>query len=125
MTSRFKVGVDGPLAEKIVRRLGRHVRMFPKPSDPDEWQDLVETWRDALNVADVAYPPSIYLEAITSWLSQAKSTSFPPFPGDILEHCQIVMSRIDRDPVRGPKMREWREEYRLARIDSMVADDER
>lgn len=124
MQQDFKTGVDGPLAEKIVKRLITSVRQFSKPDTPEEYRDLVIEWRDALNFPPQTYRPHVYEEAVTSWLSQAKSTSWPPMPGDILEHCGYVMERIYADPVRGPEMRAWNEARKQARIAYLVGDDQ-
>lgn len=124
MQQDFKTGVDGPLADKIVKRLIASVRQFPKPDSPEEYKALVVEWRDALNWPEQSYRPHVYEEAVTSWLATAKSTSWPPMPGDILEHCGLVMERIYQDPVRGREMREWNEARKQARIAYLVGDDD-
>lgn len=122
MNSRFKTGVDGPLAEDIVKRLMRAIRQFPKPDTPKAYKELVTEWRSALNFPKVSYPPHVYERAVTSWLSEAKSDSWPPMPGDIIEHCKKVMTAIHDDPVEGPQMREWQEARREARIEKMIRE---
>lgn len=121
MNSPFKTGVDTTTAEKIVKRLIATVWGFKRPQSDEEYAELVDTWRDSLNFNDTTYPKAIYLEAVTSWLSEATADSRPPLPGDIVAHCKKVMAKIDKDPVRGPKMRKWQEDYREARIEQLIA----
>ena len=120
----FITGVDDTLAAKIVHRLITSVRQFPKPETPEEFAELAAEWRDALNWPEQSYRPHIYEEAVTSWLATAKSNTWPPMPGDILEHCGLVMERIYQDPVRGREMREWNEARKQARIAYLVGDDD-
>lgn len=124
MQQDFRTGVDGPLAERIVKRLTSSVRNFPRPETPEDYKDLVIEWRDALNYPDKAYRPHVYEEAVTSWLAAAKSNTWPPMPGDILEHCALVMERINQDPRRRAEMDAWREARRTARIAYLVGDDD-
>lgn len=122
MNSRFETGVDMDTAEKIIKRIIASVWRFRKPRTEKEHADLVETWRDALNFSKSTYPANIYLDAVTSWLSDATEDTNPPMPGDILAHCSKVMERIAADPERGPKMRAWLEARREARIDQLAGD---
>ena len=124
MQQDFKTGVDGPLAERIIKRLIASVRQFPKPDTPEEYRMLVVEWRDALNYPEQTYRPHVYEEAVTSWLATATSSSWPPMPGDILEHCQVVMERINANPARREEMRAWNEARRDARIAMLVGDDQ-
>lgn len=121
MNSHFKTGVDTATAEKIVKRLIAAVWGFKRPQSDEEYADLVDTWRDSLNFNATTYPKAIYLEAVTSWLSEATADSRPPLPGDIVAHCKKVMERISKDPVRGPKMQAWLEGRREARIEQLIA----
>ena len=121
---KFRVGVDADLAKKIVDDLGMFVRQFPKPTDPVAYTKLVDQWEKSLNMSDNKYPPNVYEEAVSSWLAAATSKTFPPYPGDILEHCHKVMERIARDPVRGPKMKQWQEDRRMSRIAWLVGEDQ-
>ena len=120
----FITGVDDALALKLVHRLMTSIRQFPKPDTPEDFAALVKEWKDALNWPEQSYRPHVYEEAVTSWLATAKSTSWPPMPGDILEHCGLAMERIYQDPVRGREMREWNESRKQARIAYLVGDDD-
>lgn len=120
--SRFRTGVDTDLAQQIVEELGMFVRQFHIPSDPAQYMRLVAQWEKSLNMGK-KYPPHIYLDAISSWLAEATHKTFPPYPGDILEHCRKVMDRIGDDPIEGPKMKKWWEDRRMARIEWMVGED--
>lgn len=120
---RFRTGVDTEQADKIVQRIIANVWRFKVPQTPEEYADLVETWRDSLNFSPSTYPPAIYLEAVTSFLSEATHDTNPPMPGDILLHCKKVMDRIAKDPDRGPKMRAWQEARREARTRMLAGED--
>ena len=120
----FITGVDDALALKLVHRLMTAVRQFPKPDTPEEFAALVKEWKDALNWSEQTYRPHVYEEAVTSWLATATSSSWPPMPGDILEHCQVVMERINANPARREEMRVWNEARRDARVAMLVGDDQ-
>lgn len=120
----FKTGVDGPLAEKIVKRFMVSVRQFPRPENPEEYKSMVIEWMDALNHPARKFRPHVYEQAVTSWFAEAKSNTWPPMPGDVLEHCEKVMERINADPVQGREMRQWNEDRRMARIAYLVGDED-
>lgn len=120
----FTTGVDDNVAAKIVHRLMVSVRQFPKPETPAEFVELATEWKDALNYPEQTYRPHVYEEAVTSWLATATSSSWPPMPGDILEHCQVVMERINANPARREEMRVWNEARRDARVAMLVGDDQ-
>lgn len=119
----FTTGVDDAIAARIIHRLIKSVRQFQKPETPEDFAELAAEWRDALNYPDKTYRPHIYEEAVTSWLATAKSNTWPPMPGDIVEHCELVMERINSDPARRPEMVDWYEARKMARIARMVGED--
>lgn len=90
---------------------------FRKPDGPEELDAIVTTWQKALS--GWIYPQDIYIEAVSSWLKHAKAGDPPPYPGDILGHCKRVMSEIEADPVRGPKLEEYRRQYAIERGESL------
>lgn len=115
-TNRFKTGVTTEQVDKILKRLMSMMRTFPRPTDPQEYTDLVGEWEKALNFVGTKFPPFVYDEAVTSFLSEATAKTYPPLPGDIINHCKKVMDKINADPVRGPKMREWQQQRREHRV---------
>ena len=46
------------------------------------------------------------------------------FRSDILRACEKVIERIESDPVRRKGLYEWREKYRLARIEQMTGESQ-
>ena len=123
MNARFKVGVDMPLAKKLVDTMMANIPTFPKPKATDKlteeqaYVEMVKLWHDTLNFRKEKYPPFVYEEAVVSWLSEATADSWAPKCGDIMNHCKKVMDRIKEDPVRRKKMEQWkfeRAEWRAA-----------
>lgn len=112
----FTVGVTHRQVEGILKRMMSMMWNFHRPEDPQEYADLVGEWEKALNFVGTKFPPFVYDEAVTSFLAEATSKTYPPLPGDILDHCKKVMEKIKTDPVRGPKMREWQQQRREHRV---------
>lgn len=101
------------VAEKLIDMMLVTCQNMRRPKSPDEKNLLVRMWAGALSQTD--YPPNVYEDALSSWLGEAKSGDSPPYPGDVLRHCRIVIERIESDPVRGPKLLAWREARRVER----------
>lgn len=116
--------VDWATAMQIVQTLIDMAPRFRTPTSPEKFNEIVGHWHRALNLNNSVIPQQIYLDAVDSWLSEANQDTWYPAPGDIIAHTRKVMERIDRDPVRGPKMREWLEEQKQARIALLVGDDD-
>lgn len=98
------------IADKLVTKMLVACQTMRRPRSAEEKRELVEVWAKALSVTD--YPEDIYLDALSSWMAEAKAGDNPPYPGDILVHCRRVIERVEVDPVRGPKLRAWRERKR-------------
>ena len=58
------------------------------------------------------YQQHVYLDAVTSWLKTADVKSAPPYPGDILRHCRLVVEEMERDPSRRDDLYSWRDQVR-------------
>lgn len=114
MKSRFKIGVDLPLAQELVAMMIRDIRNFPKPkpaadqTDEQALADVVKKWHRMFNARKEKYPPFVYREAVYSWMAEATSESWAPECGDIMIHCKKVMARIKDDPVRRQRMEQWK-----------------
>ena len=115
-TTTFTVGVTPNQVEDILKRMMSVMWNFHRPGDPQDFTKLVLEWHNALNFTDTKFPPSIYDEAVTSFLAEATAKTYPPLPGDIIAHCKKVMEKIKTDPVRGPKMQEWQQQRREHRV---------
>ena len=102
-----------PIADKLVTKMLVACQTMRRPRSAEEKRELVEVWANALSATD--YPEDIYIDALSSWMAEAKAGDNPPYPGDILMHCRRVIERIESDPGRGPKLLEWREARRLER----------
>ena len=101
------------IAEALIDTMLVTCQNMRRPKTPEEKALLVKHWAGALSQTD--YPPNVYEDALSSWLASAKAGDSPPYPGDILRHCRLVIERIESDPVRGPKLLEWREARRAER----------
>lgn len=101
------------IADSLISTILVTCQNMRRPKTPEEKQLLVKHWAGALSQTD--YPPNVYEDALSSWLASAKAGDSPPYPGDILRHCRLVIERIESDPVRGPKLLEWREARRRER----------
>ena len=101
------------VAEALIDTMLVTCQNMRRPKTPEEKQLLVKHWAGALSQTD--YPPNVYEDALSSWLASAKAGDSPPYPGDILRHCRLVIERIESDPVRGPRLLEWREARRRER----------
>lgn len=123
MTNYRSDQVDQKTAAQIVQTLIDMAPRFRVPQTPEKFEEIVGHWRRALNHSGSIIPKQIYLDAVDSWLASATQETWYPAPGDILAHARKVMRQIDRDPVRGPKMRAWMENARQEKIDRNVGDD--
>ena len=106
------------ISKKQTLELLKHMALlfpyFRIPTERGEAEFFVSSWANALN-RDVDWPAHVYQEALDSYFASLTGRSSTPVPGDIREHCRKVIERIESDPVRGPKLREWREQRRLER----------
>lgn len=116
--------VDKATAAKIVQTLIDMAPRFKTPDSPEKFAEIVGHWQRALNLNPSLIPKSVYIEAVDSWLCEANQDTWYPAPGDIIAHTKKVMQRIDRDPHRGPKMRQWLEKERQERINRLVGGDD-
>ena len=123
-TNRFNIGVTTSQVDEILKRLMSMMRTFPRPESEEDYRKLVSEWERALNFSGTKYPPAIYAEAVTSFLSEATVKTFPPLPGDILLHCKKVMERIHSDPARRAKIEKWQQQRREHRVALLTGGDQ-
>lgn len=95
------------VALEVLEKIDLLFPKFDKPSEPKRMQALSNAWAYALG--KYVYPDHIWLEAVDEFYSRSDSWGAAPMPGDILDCARVVMERAERDPVRGPKVRAWRE----------------
>lgn len=107
MTSEDFSGPSEETVKQVIRLIGNTCWNFRKPESREDLESLVRVWRRALS--RVVVPQCVYVEAVESWLASASAGAPPPYPGDILRHCGIVMAQVERDPARRVKLAEWRE----------------
>ena len=105
----FYTGIDTETAQEVVDSLIRNCWNFRKPETAEDKKKLVESWQKALD--GYIYPPYVYIDAVSSWLSKAKAGDAPPYPGDILHHCVLVVDKIESDPARRPALEKYRRDY--------------
>lgn len=94
--------------------------LFPKfsiPKEPDRLKVVVNAWSHALS--KYRYPDEVWLEAVDEYFSQPGLGGEPPYPGDVLNAAKRVIERVERDPVRGPKLRAWREKRQEERDEAL------
>lgn len=112
---------DDRVARNLVENIKLSCPRFSVPKDHDAYERLIRLWSSALSVVD--YPPNVFEDAFALWLRGASSQDNPPMPGDILAACRRVVAEIESDPVRGPRLREWRERRRDERIRRLSAPE--
>ena len=95
------------VAREVLEKIDLLFPKFDMPSEPKRLQAVVNAWAYALG--KYVYPDNIWLEAVDEFYSRSDSWGAAPLPGDILDCARVVMERAERDPVRGPKVRAWRE----------------
>ena len=114
-----------PIAEELLDRIALSFKWFTAPEEKEKYEKLVAQWERSLKAAGMNYPPNIYGEALDLIIANASSRDDAPMPGDILRACGKVIERIESDPVRRKGLYEWREKYRLARIEQMTGEPQR
>lgn len=95
---------------EVVNRVSSMCWNFRKPETRDDFETLVSMWQEALS--GNYYQQHVYLDAVTSWLKTADVKSAPPYPGDILRHCRLVVEEMERDPSRRDDLYSWRDQVR-------------
>lgn len=95
------------LAREVLEKISLLFPKFQMPTEPKQLGAVVNAWSYALG--KYVYPDNIWLEAVDEFYSRSDSWGAAPLPGDILDCARVVMERAERDPVRGPKVRAWRE----------------
>lgn len=101
------------IADDMIDKIKIVCPRFSVPSDARNRQILVGSWARALS--STVYPSFVYDMAVDSLFQEASRDDNPPLPGDILRHCRKVVGRLERDPVLGPQLEEWRERRLLER----------
>lgn len=95
---------------EVLRRIMAGCWNFRKPESREDMETLVGMWQEALS--GNIYKQHVYLDAVTSWLKHAEAGGPPPYPGDILRQCRVVIDEMERDPVKREELYKWREAYR-------------
>lgn len=101
------------IADDMIKKIKIVCPRFSVPASPGDRKILVGSWARALS--STSYPSFVYDMAVDSFFQEASRDDNPPMPGDVLRHCLKVISRIERDPVLGPQLEEWRERRLLER----------
>ena len=99
------------LADTMLRQIKMLCPRFSLPSDDEDRAELVRLWAETLRSGPV-YPRTVYRRAIEVYARTASRKDDPPMPGDILRSCIVAAEEIERDPVEGPRLRQWRDERR-------------
>ena len=110
------------VAVELLDNIELAFKWFTIPDDKAKYDRLVSQWERSLKAAGMNYPPNIYHDALDLIIANASSKDDAPMPGDILRACEKVIERIESDPVRRKGLYEWRERYRLARIEQMTGE---
>lgn len=106
----FRNGPTKETTKEVLRRIMRACWNFKKPETREDGEVLVQMWQEALS--GNIYKQHVYLDAVTSWLKHAEAGGPPPYPGDILRQCRVVIDEMERDPVKREELYKWREAYR-------------
>ena len=112
------------VAVELIDNIELAFKWFTIPDDKSKYDRLVSQWERSLRAAGMNYPPNIYHDALDLIIANASSKDDAPMPGDILRACEKVIERIESDPVRRKGLYEWREKYRLARIEQMTGESQ-
>ena len=112
------------MAVELLDNIELAFKWFTIPDDKAKYDRLVSQRERSLRAAAMNYPPNIYHDALDLIIANASSKDDAPMPGDILRACEKVIERIESDPVRRKGLYEWREKYRLARIEQMTGESQ-
>lgn len=104
---------------RLMRRIKAMCPRFSLPASSEALDELVGMWCRSLNF-DLDMWPTLYFEALDSFFATAGKDDAPPMPGDVRKHLGLVLERVESDPVRGPKLREWRRKRVEERSDRLA-----
>lgn len=99
------------IADTMLRQVKMLCPRFSLPSDPEERAELVDLWASGLMSGPV-YPRTVYRKSVDVFARCGSRDDAPPQLGDMLRYCRVAVEEMERDPVDGPRLQQWRDERR-------------
>ena len=110
------------VAVELIDNIELAFKWFTIPEDKAKYDRLVSQWERSLRAGGLHLPPNIYFEALDLIIANASAKDDAPMPGDILRACDKVIERIESNPVRYKGLKEWRQKYKMARIEQLTGE---